>query len=86
MKKSIVRIVKEYYGKQEVSIRGLKKDSFKHFYAELYEFLVTKMRETVKALVERKTNELHFNIAIPRVQGNLETEHVIEKTLGESTQ
>jgi len=29
MKKSIVRIVKEYYGKQEASIRGVKKDEFK---------------------------------------------------------
>jgi hypothetical protein len=86
MKKSIVRIVKEYYGKQDVSIRGLKKDSFKQFYAELYNFLVSKMRETVSALVSRKTNELHMNISIPRVQANLETEHVIEKTLGESTQ
>jgi len=44
------------------------------------------MRETITALVMRKTNELHMNIVIPRVQGNLETEHVIEKTLGESTQ
>jgi len=44
------------------------------------------MRETVSALVGRKTNELHMNISIPTVQGNLETEHVIEKTLGESTQ
>lgn len=26
-----------------------------------------------------------MNIAIPRVQGNLETEHIIEKTLGENT-
>lgn len=44
------------------------------------------MRETIKALVIRKTDELHMNISIPKVQGNLETEHVIEKTLGESTQ
>ena len=58
MKKSIVRIVKEYYGKKDVSIRGIKKDEFKQFYSELYNFLVTKMRETVKALVIRKSNEL----------------------------
>ena len=43
------------------------------------------MKETVSNLVTRKENELHMNIAIPRVQGNLETEHVIEKTLGENT-
>lgn len=67
MKKSIVRIVKEHFAKQEVSIRGLKKDSFKAFYSELYDFLVSKMRETVKALAARKTNELHMNVVIPRV-------------------
>jgi len=46
--------------------------------------LVEKMRATVKALVDRKRNELHDNIIIPKEQGILETEHVIEKTLGES--
>jgi len=86
MKKSIVRIVKEYFNRPEVSIRGIKKDEFKHFYSELYNFLVNKMRETISSLADRKSNELHMNISIPRVQGNLETEHVIEKTLGESTQ
>ena len=43
------------------------------------------MRETVRSLVDRKRNELHANIIIPKEQGQLETEHVIEKTLGEST-
>lgn len=85
MKKSIVRIVKEHFGRNDTSIRGLTKDSRDHFYSELYNFLVEKMRETVTGLVARKRNELHANIIIPKVQGALETEHVIEKTLGEST-
>jgi len=67
MKKSIVRIVKEYFNRPEVSIRGIKKDEFKHFYSELYNFLVNKMRETISALADRKSNELHMNISIPRV-------------------
>ena len=84
MKKSIVRIVKEHFKRTDQSIRGLTKDNRDHFYSELYNFLVEKMRETVKALIERKRNELHENIIIPTEQGMLETEHVIEKTLGES--
>lgn len=85
MKKSIVRIVKEHFGRNDTSIRGLTKDSRDHFYSELYNFLVERMRATVAGLVARKRNELHANIIIPKVQGALETEHVIEKTLGEST-
>jgi hypothetical protein len=40
MKKSIVRIVKEHFKREETSIRGIKKDEFKQFYSELYNFLV----------------------------------------------
>jgi predicted Zn-dependent protease len=43
------------------------------------------MRKTVKELVSRKRNELHNNIIIPQEQGQLETDHLIEKTLGETT-
>jgi len=42
------------------------------------------MRSTVRDLVERKRNELHNRISVPKEQAVLETEHVIEKTLGES--
>jgi len=45
---------------------------------------VEKMRKTIKDLVGRKKNELHDNIVIPREQAMLETEHLIEKSLGES--
>ena len=38
----------------------------------------------MRALVERKRHELHSNILVPKEQANLETEHLIEKTLGES--
>ena len=84
MKKSIVRIVKEHFNRQDQSIRGLYKDSRDHFYSDLYNFLVEKMRSTVRDLVERKRNELHNRISVPKEQAVLETEHVIEKTLGES--
>lgn len=84
MKKSMVRIVKEHFKRDDKSIRGLSKDQRDHFYSDLYRFLVRNMRASVKALVERKKHELHSNIVVPKEQANLETEHLIEKTLGES--
>jgi len=66
MKKSIVRIVKEHFNRQDQSIRGLYKDSRDHFYSDLYNFLVEKMRSTVRDLVERKRNELHNRISVPK--------------------
>ncbi len=66
MKKSIVRIVREHFKRDDPSFRGLSKDQRDHFYSKLYEFLVDKMRSTVKSLVARKRNELHDNIVIPQ--------------------
>ena len=84
MKKSVVRIVKEHFKREDKSIRGLTRDARDHFYSELYRYLVRHMRQSVRALVERKKHELHSNIVVPKEQANLETEHLIEKTLGES--
>lgn len=69
MKKSIVRIVKEHFNRQDPSIRGVFKDSRDHFYSDLYKFLVEKMRDTINGLIERKKHELHANIMIPKEQG-----------------
>jgi hypothetical protein len=85
MKKSIVRIVREHFQRTDASFKGLTKDSRDHFYSTLYGYLVHKMRQTVQGMVQRKRNELHVNIIIPPEQATLETEHIIEKTLGEST-
>ena len=46
MKKTIVRIVKEHFGKKG-SIKGLHKNDQDRFYSELYVFLVQEMRSTV---------------------------------------
>ena len=85
MKKSVVRIVKEHFEKTERSIKGCHQDQRDHFYSELYTFLVEEMRRTVRGLVRRKRDELHANIIIPKEQAEIETEHVIEKNLGETT-
>jgi len=64
MKKTIVRIVKEHFGKKG-SIKGLHKDDQDRFYSELYVYLVKEMRETVGEMVESEQNELHENVTIP---------------------
>jgi hypothetical protein len=42
MKKTIVRIVKEHFGKQggEAGVKGIYKDEKDHFYSQLYGYLV----------------------------------------------
>lgn len=65
MKKSIVRIVKEHFNRTENTYKGIYKDHRDHFYSELYNFLISQMRTTVKELINRKRNELHNNIIIP---------------------
>ena len=68
MKKTIVRIVKEHFGKQggEAGVKGIYKDEKDHFYSQLYGYLVQQMRITVKELVHRKRNELHENVTVPK--------------------
>lgn len=46
LKKTIVRIVKEYF-KMTGSFKGLSKDERDHFYSTLYAYLVDQMRATV---------------------------------------
>ncbi len=70
MKKTIVRVVKEHFGNQggEAGVKGIYKDERDHFYSQLYGYLVQQMRMTVKELVERKKNELHENVTVPKEQ------------------
>lgn len=65
MKKSIVRIVREHFGKTG-TIRGLHHDSRDHFYSELYCYLVTEMKKTVQEMVENERDELHLNVTVPK--------------------
>ena len=78
MKKTIVRIVKEHFGKSE-SFKGLHKDERDHFYSELYVFLVSEMRKTVEEMVRFEKAELHENVTIPAAQGERERDFIIEK-------
>ena len=83
MKKTIVRIVKEHFGKKG-SIKGLHKDEQDRFYSELYVFLVKEMRSTVQSMVECEQNELHENVSIPLDQAERERDHLIQKHIDET--
>lgn len=83
MKKTIVRIVKEHFGKKG-STKGLHKDDQDRFYSELYVFLVKEMRSTVGQMVECEQNELHENVTIPADQAQRERDHIIEKHISET--
>jgi len=64
MKKTVVRIVREHFGKTE-AIKGFHKDERDHFYSDLYVFLVSEMRKTVADMVECEKQELHEKVIIP---------------------
>jgi hypothetical protein len=80
MKKTIVRIVKEHFQKASDSkegIKGIYKDERDHFYSTLYAYLVQQMRATVREIVQRKKNELHENITVPKEQFTQERDRLI---------
>jgi predicted Zn-dependent protease len=83
MKKTVVRIVREHFGKSE-SFKGLNKDERDHFYSELYVFLVSEMRKTVQEMIQCEKAELHENVTIPAAQGERERDFMIEKQTGET--
>jgi hypothetical protein len=84
MKKTIVRIVKEHFHKQEKEgIKGIYKDERDHFYSQLYAYLVQQMKETVRQIVQRKKNELHDNISVPKDQYIQEMDRIISSSLTE---
>lgn len=67
MKKTIVRIVKEHFHKTG-PLKGIYRDDRDHFYSQLYQYLVAQMRQTVREIVQRKRDELHQGITVPKEQ------------------
>jgi hypothetical protein len=82
MKKTVVRIVKEHFGQQQ-EVKGIYKDQRDHFYSQLYGYLVQQMRATVKELVQRKKNELHENVTVPKEQFTTERDRLISVSSAE---
>lgn len=84
MKKTIVRIVKEHFHKQEKEgIKGIYKNERDHFYSQLYAYLVQQMKQTVREIVQRKKNELHENVAVPKEQFTSEMDRIISSSSSE---
>ena len=72
LKKFIVRIVREKFGKKKEPVKGVFKDSRDQFYSELYSYLTDTLKIATNEFVELKKNELHENIITPFSQSKKE--------------
>ena len=72
LKKFIVRIVREKFGKKKESVKGVFKDDRDQFYSELYAYLTDTLKIAANEFVELKKNELHENVVTPFSQSKKE--------------
>eukprot|EP00826_Nyctotherus_ovalis_P022722 TRINITY_DN1755_c0_g1_i7.p1 TRINITY_DN1755_c0_g1~~TRINITY_DN1755_c0_g1_i7.p1 ORF type:complete len:889 (-),score=345.58 TRINITY_DN1755_c0_g1_i7:148-2814(-) len=79
LKKAVVRIAKEKYGKTIESLRGLTKDERDQYYSELYTYLVDNMHETINELVDAKRQELHEEIVARKEIAQREKDLMVNK-------
>ena len=72
LKKFIVRIVRDKFGKKKIPIKGVFKDERDQFYSELYGYLTDILKKASKEFVELKKDELHENVITPFTQSKKE--------------
>ncbi len=72
LKKFIVRIVREKFGKKNTPIKGVFKDDRDQFYSELYAYLTDTLKKATNEIVELKKDEMHENVIIPFSQSKKE--------------
>ena len=72
LKKFIVRIVRDKFGKKKTPIKGVFKDERDQFYSELYGYLTDILKKASKEFVELKKDELHENVITPFTQSKKE--------------
>ena len=72
LKKFIVRIVRDKFGKKKTPIKGVFKDERDQFYSELYGYLTDVLKKATKEFVELKKDELHENVITPFSQSKKE--------------
>ena len=72
MKKFIVRIVRDKFGKKKTPIKGVFKDERDQFYSELYGYLTDTLKKVTMQFVELKKDELHENVIKPFTQSKKE--------------
>ena len=72
LKKFIVRIVRDKFGKKKTPIRGVFKDERDQFYSELYGYLTDVLKKATNEFTELKKDELHENVITPFAQSKKE--------------
>ena len=72
LKKFIVRIVRDKFGKKKTPIKGVFKDERDQFYSELYGYLTDILKKSTKEFIELKKDELHENVLTPFSQAKKE--------------
>ena len=72
LKKFIVRIVREKFGKKKAPVKGVYRDERDQFYSELYAYLTDTLKTATNEFVELKKDELHENIITPFSQSKKE--------------
>ena len=72
LKKFIVRIVREKFGKKKTPVKGVYKDDRDQFYSELYSYLTDTLKLAANEFVELKKDELHENVITPFSQSKKE--------------
>ena len=77
LKKTVVRIVREHFGRKEATFKGLTRDERDHFYSELYCYLVQQMKSTLREMCKNERDELHLNVTVPHEQSERERDHLI---------
>ena len=70
LKKFIVRIVREKYGKKGKPVKGVHRNKEDQFYSELYAYLTDSVKQAMNELVQVKKDELHEDVVVSFSQSN----------------
>ena len=72
LKKFIVKIVREKYGKKGVPVKGVHRNKEDQFYSELYAYLTDAIKQATNEYVQLKMDELHENVIVSFSQSKKE--------------
>ena len=72
LKKFIVKIVREKYGKKGAPVKGVHRNKEDQFYSELYAYLTDAVKQAMNELVQVKKDELHEDVIVSFSQSKKE--------------
>ena len=72
LKKFIVKIVREKYGKKGVPVKGVHRNKEDQFYSELYAYLTDAIKQATNEFVQLKKDELHEHVIVSFAQSKKE--------------